>query len=169
MPVVRKAREDEHSRIGTLMVEVYAGLSGFPTPEEQPAYYHLLANVGDLTKKPETEILVAVEGDNILGAVVFFGQMQYYGSGGTATLEKNASGFRLLAVSPSAQGKGVGKALTMECIARARSRGHHCLIIHTTKAMQRAWGIYESLGFKRSPDLDFMQGELAVYGFRFAL
>ncbi len=32
--------------------------------------------------------------------------------------------------------------------------------------MQVAWAIYENLGFKRSEDLDFMQGELLVFGFR---
>jgi len=29
--------------------------------------------------------------------------------------------------------------------------------------------MYENLGFKRSEDLDFMQGELPVFGFRLLL
>jgi sugar lactone lactonase YvrE len=45
--------------------------------------------------------LVAVSSDNkIAGGVVYFSDMQYYGSGGTATKEHNAAGFRLLAVDP---------------------------------------------------------------------
>lgn len=32
-----------------------------------------------------------------------------------------------------------------------------------------AWKMYEKMGFKRSEDLDFMQGELAIYGFRFII
>ena len=75
MPVIRKAKVEEHHRIGALMVKVYSDLAGFPRPEEQPAYYQLLANVGDLTKNAETEILVAVEGDDILGALVYIGNM----------------------------------------------------------------------------------------------
>jgi hypothetical protein len=43
------------------------------------------------------------------------------------------------------------------------------LIIHSTMAMQTAWKMYERLGFKRSEDLDFMQGELPVFGFRLLL
>jgi hypothetical protein len=43
------------------------------------------------------------------------------------------------------------------------------MIIHTTKAMQTAWKMYEDIGFKRSIDLDFMQGELPVFGFRLTL
>jgi len=37
------------------------------------------------------------------------------------------------------------------------------------KSMQIAWNMYESIGFKRSEDLDFMEGELHVYGFRLIL
>jgi hypothetical protein len=36
-------------------------------------------------------------------------------------------------------------------------------------AMQPAWKMYEQIGFKRSEDLDFMQGQLKVFGFRFLL
>lgn len=43
------------------------------------------------------------------------------------------------------------------------------MIIHSTMAMQTAWKMYEKLGFKRSVDLDFMQGDLPVYGFRLVL
>ena len=95
--------------------------------------------------------------------------MQYYGSGGTATQEKEASGFRLLAVDPSARGKGIGKLLTNECIRKANDKKQAQVVIHTTKAMQTAWKMYEYLGFKRSEDLDFMQGELPVFGFRLML
>jgi ribosomal protein S18 acetylase RimI-like enzyme len=80
-----------------------------------------------------------------------------------------ASGFRLLAVSPSARGKGIGKLLTEACISKAITDGNSQLIIHTTMAMQTAWKMYEHRGFKRSEDLDFMQGTLAVYGFRLLL
>lgn len=167
---IRNATPDEFEEIGKLMVAVYSQLAGFPTPDEQPAYYKMLANIGELTKKPETELLAAVSQDgDIAGAVVYFSDMQYYGSGGTATSEKNASGFRLLAVSPAARGKGIGKLLTSECINRATERQHAQVVIHTTKAMQVAWKMYEKFGFKRSTDLDFMQEELPVFGFRLKL
>jgi len=32
--------------------------------------------------------------------------------------------------------------------------------------MRVAWSLYQKLGFERSPDLDFAQEELPVYGFR---
>jgi len=167
---IRNARPPEFEEIGKLMVDVYSQLEGFPKESEQPEYYKLLHNIGEFTNKPETELLVAVSQEQkIVGAVVFFGDMQYYGSGGIATGVKNAAGFRLLAVDPSTRGQGLGKLLTNECIRRARVKKLSQVIIHTTKAMQPAWKMYERIGFKRSEDLDFLQGELPVFGFRLLL
>lgn len=168
--VIRNARAEEFQQLGMLMVRVYAQLEGFPKEHEQPNYYKMLANIGALTNKGETELLVAVSQDNnIAGGVVYFSDMQYYGSGGTATKEQNASGFRLLAVDPLSRGKGIGRLLVNACIKKAMARHHSQVIIHSTEAMRTARRMYESLGFKRSADLDFMQGELPVFGFRLAL
>ncbi|HNP32511.1 MAG TPA: GNAT family N-acetyltransferase [Flavobacterium sp.] len=168
--IIRNAKPSEFKAIGKLMVDAYSQLDGFPKPEEQPAYYKMLLNISDLTKKPATELLVAVDSDeNLLGGVVYFSDMQYYGSGGTATQEKNAAGFRLLAVNPDARGLGIGKLLTEACIQKAKGANLSQMIIHSTKAMQTAWKMYENIGFKRSEDLDFLQGELPVFGFRLLL
>ena len=149
------------------MVSVYSQLEGFPKKSDQPEYYRMLTNIGEQTKKPDAELLVAVSSEGkILGAVVYFGDMSYYGSGGSATGETDASGFRLLAVDPVARGQGIGKLLTLECIAKAKRRDHSQVVIHTTKAMQAAWSLYQKLGFQHSGDLDFLQEGLPVFGFR---
>ncbi len=167
---IHNADTSQYEAIGKMMVLVYSQLDGFPGEKEQPAYYQMLANVGDLTAKPGVELLVAMSDTaELLGAVVYFDDMQYYGSGGTATQERDAAGFRLLAVHPQAQGNGVGKLLTSTCIEKARTRGVGQVIIHTTNAMRTAWTMYTGMGFKRSPDLDFVQGGLQVYGFRLIL
>ena len=168
--IVRNAIPDEFEEIGKLMVQVYSHLEGFPKKSEQPDYYKMLANAGKLSKQPKTELIVAVSSEGrIVGAVVYFSDMQYYGSGGTATKELNASGFRLLAVEPSYGGIGIGKLLTFECIKKARYHNNQKLIIHTTEHMKVAWKMYERLGFKRAEDLDFMQEKLPVFGFRLTL
>jgi ribosomal protein S18 acetylase RimI-like enzyme len=167
---VRELRKEEFETLGQLMVEVYSNLEGFPTPDEQPAYYALLANIGAFSDKKDASVLAAVTPDgDLMGGVVYFGDMAAYGSGGTATAVRNASGIRLLGVDPRFRNQGVGKALTHACIERARARGHAQVILHTTLAMQVAWALYESLGFKRSEDLDFRQGDLPVFGFRLRL
>jgi GNAT superfamily N-acetyltransferase len=167
---VRNAETEEFPEIGKLMVRVYSQLEGFPKASEQPDYYSMLTNIGELTKKPDAELLVAVSSDGkIAGGVVYFGDMQYYGSGCTVTWEQNTSGFRLLAVDPSKRGLGIGKLLTLECIRKAKDNNHLKVVIHTTNAMQTAWKMYTHLGFTRSEDLDFLQGELQVFGFRLTL
>ena len=168
--IVRDATLNEFPEIGKLMVNVYSQLEGFPTKNEQPNYYKMLANIGSLTKNPKTKLLIAISSSGIIsGGVVYFGDMKYYGSGGTATREKNASGFRLLAVDPAARGQGIGKLLTNACIQLAKDEKQNQMIIHSTKAMRIAWKMYEKMGFKRSKDLDFMQEELPVFGFRLLL
>ena len=167
---IRNAHPEEFEQIGALMVAVYSQLEGFPKIPEQPDYYKMLANVGAFTNNPGTALLVAVSSDNkIAGAVVYFNDMKYYGSGGTATREENAAGFRLLAVDPATRGKGIGRLLANECIEKARENKLGQVIIHTTMAMQTAWKMYEQMGFKRSEDLDFSQQGFPVFGFRLLL
>jgi GNAT superfamily N-acetyltransferase len=167
---IRDLRPSEFDAIGELMVEVYSNLEGFPTPQEQPHYYELLANIGRFTEKPNARVLVA-ESDQgaLVGGIVYFGDMAEYGSGGIATSVKGASGIRLLGVSPHHRNTGAGRALANACIRLAREKGHSQVILHTTQAMQTAWRLYEKLGFVRSEDLDFLQQGFSVFGFRLNL
>ncbi len=167
---IRKARREEFKAIGALLVEVYSNLKGFPKLEEQPEYYKMLKNVGALTNNPKVKIFAAVSEQNqIGGAVVYFHDMKDYGSGGTATKEKNACGFRLLGVDASVRGLGLGKKLTEFCVNKGKVDNCETMVIHSTKSMELAWGMYERLGFQRAPDLDFRQGNLSVFGFRLKL
>jgi len=51
------------------MVQVYSQLEGFPNESEQPQYYKMLANIGEFTNKPDTDLLVIVNSDDkIAGA-----------------------------------------------------------------------------------------------------
>ena len=164
---IRDLLEQESVALGRLLVEVYSGLEGFPTPEAQPRYFEMLANIGQFTKKKGARVIVAVTpGNELVGGVVYFGDMAEYGSGGIATTVKNASGIRLLGVSARARGIGAGKALARACVQLAKDKGHSHVVLHTTQPMQVAWSLYEKLGFERSKDLDFVQEGLPVFGFR---
>lgn len=168
--LIRDAREEEFEETGKLLAEVYSGLKGFPQPEDFPEYYDQLYHIGRLTAKPKTSLLIAVNTQGeVAGAVVYFGDMSQYGSKGIATQESNAAGIRFLAVIPKARGTGIGKALTLACIERAKESGLGQVILHTTHTMMTAWQMYEKMGFRRSDDLDFDQGNLKVHGFRLFL
>lgn len=167
---IRDVLPREARSLGRMMVAVYSSLPGFPKPEEQPRYFDMLASIADLAEKPSMRVLVAVTPDECLvGGVVYIDDMADYGSGGTATTIRNASGIRLLAVDPEARGMGVGKRLTRYCIDLARESGNREVILHTTAAMKVAWSMYENMGFRHSEELDFLQEGLQVYGFRLPL
>lgn len=167
---IRDLARDEHEAIGELLIRAYAGLAGFPSPSEQPEYYKTLARIGQFADQPSSRVLVALttEGE-LVGGVVYFSDMAAYGSGGTATAVRDASGIRLLGVDPRFRGLGAGRDLTNACIELARDKNHSQVVLHTTQAMQAAWALYEKLGFERSPDLDFLQQQLPVFGFRLKL
>lgn len=163
-------RATDGERLGRLMVAAYSALDGFPTPDEQPQYYALLADVARFTRVPGATVFTALDDDDaLLGGVVYFADMAHYGASGVAADEHDAAGFRLLAVDPALHGRGVGKRLTQHCIEQARRDGRREVILHTTAAMKPAWAMYERLGFRRSEDLDFLQQGFPVYGFRLAL
>jgi GNAT superfamily N-acetyltransferase len=167
---IRDLKPEEFIALGRLMVEVYSGLEGFPSPAEQPGYYEMLANIGQFAGRKDARVLVAVmpEGE-LVGGVVYFGDMAEYGAGGTAKTVKHASGIRLLGIDPRFRGLGAGRALTEFCIQLACERRHRQVILHTTRAMQSAWAMYERMGFLRSEDLDFSWEGFPVHGFRLRL
>ncbi|MEQ9169156.1 MAG: GNAT family N-acetyltransferase [Fulvivirga sp.] len=165
---IRDAHPSEFEEIGKLVSTVYSQLPDFPKEEALPTYYEQLRNVGQMTTNSAIHLFAAVDDDNtILGVVVYFDDMQFYGSKGVASSVKNAAGFRFLAVDPKARGLGVGKALSMYCIELAKSTGQEKLIIHSTKAMAVAWEMYLKIGFKRADYLDFEGNSINVYGFEY--
>jgi ribosomal protein S18 acetylase RimI-like enzyme len=60
----------------------------------------------------------------------------------------------MLAVDPSFQARGAGRALVETCIDRARANGRAKIILHSTPQMSVAHSLYRRLGFTASPDLD---------------
>jgi len=56
-----------------------------------------------------------------------------------------------LAVSPDAQGEGVGRMLAMESVKEARKMGLKKIFLVSNKKLDRAIRLYESFGFKHMP------------------
>jgi GNAT superfamily N-acetyltransferase len=61
---------------------------------------------------------------------------------------------RMLAVTPGARREGLGRALTLECVRRAREAGCRRLILLTGVSMTAARALYAGLGFRRDPQGD---------------
>jgi ribosomal protein S18 acetylase RimI-like enzyme len=106
----------------------------------------LTRGVGSMSSLADhAELIVAQEGDRIIGAVA------YCSPGSTPRAEFFKPEWpivRMLVVEPSARGKGVGRRLTDECIARARLAGAALISLHTSPAMKVALEMYLKMGFK---------------------
>lgn len=85
------------------------------------------------------------------GTITFYPDGRFYDD---AHVPSGWSCLRTLAVRPSAQGRGAGRALMNECLRRARALGRSRMLLHTHKSMTGAVRLHESLGFERAPELD---------------
>ena len=145
--VIRPVEQREHEALGALTVEAYSGLDRPPSAE----YAAILADVG--SRVAGAEVLVAVDGDEVLGGVTYVSDPA---SPYAEFADPGEACFRMLAVAPWAQGRGVGRALVDVCIERARRDAKRRLSLYTTPSMHGAHRLYERLGFRRVAELDMM-------------
>ena len=117
----------------------------------------------------EAEQLVAEHGGAIVGTVLLYPPRRMRLSE-RESLEMPWPEVRLLAVAPSARGRGVGAALMRECVRRVRLAQGATLSLHTTDLMRTAMRMYERMGFVRAPELDFHPAPgVTVKGYRLDL
>ena len=147
---LRDARTDELDAIGDLMVAAY---TQFSPSLPAHAWREYEDEIRDVRRRlAEATLIVAEDGSRLAGAVTLYPD---------ATKEPHAAwpaswaNFRLLAVDPTARGRGIGRLLTEECIRRARRARRAALGLHTTHLMDVARAMYERMGFVRVPELDF--------------
>ncbi|MGI5523681.1 GNAT family N-acetyltransferase [Micromonospora sp. CA-259024] len=147
--LVRRAEPADFPAVARLTVAAYEAdgqLKG------EHGYGAVLADVS--TRAASGEVLVAVDEvtDAVLGSVTFV-------LPGTPFAELSGPGeaeFRMLAVDPGAQGRGVGAALAGACVARADELGCAAVVICVRAGMaDSAHRLYQRLGFVRSPEKDW--------------
>ena len=56
-----------------------------------------------------------------------------------------------MAVSPTMRGQGIGRTLITHTVAQARALGAKCLFLGSSKKLQNAVHLYESIGFTHVP------------------
>lgn len=107
----------------------------WPTPTRAPDRIALLAAVG--------ELIVATTDVGIAGTVTYVGpnmpKPDWFESAWPVV--------RMLAVHPDYRGLGIGRALTEECVHRARRDGARIIALHTSRLLEVAVTMYERMGF----------------------
>lgn len=140
------ARPDELDRVGSLVVEAFVD-GGFMKADNP-----YVAQMQDApARSREAELVVARSGGLVVGTVTFC-------EPGTEWAEISRPGeseFRMLAVDSSAQGRGVGRALVEHCLRRTGEIGAVATVISTVPTMAVARGMYERMGFVRTPERDW--------------
>ncbi len=149
---LRDARAEDRAAVAAVTLRAYGE---YAETMEPVAWAGLEGAVRAALARDEAGVqrIVAERGGEIVGSVMLYpSQAQAYGDLADAASWPE---LRLLAVAPSARGHGVGKALVMECVRRARESGAVELGLHTSRSMQVALGMYERMGFVRAPAHDF--------------
>ncbi len=145
---IREIRPGEHEALGRVTVDAYLQVPGIAEHDDY------LAELADVAGRAAlVPVLVAVDATDgrVLGGVAYVP-----GPGPLAESEgPDEAGFRMLAVAPEAQGRGVGRALVEACVARARTAGKRRLVLLTLPTMTAAQALYASLGFEREPSIDW--------------
>jgi len=143
---IREIRSEEHDALSVLTVSAYAEAHG----HLDGGYEAELADVAGRAR--DAVVLVAVADGHVLGGTT------YVSDSANRLAEHDdphAATIRMLAVAGDAHRRGVGRALTEACTARAASEGKESIVLHTIDTNHGALAFYESLGFERSPDHDW--------------
>lgn len=139
---IRTIRPNEYEAAGELCVAAYGDLL-----DGTGDYVNVLRDVE--RRAAAADVLVAVERSRLLGTVTFVPDGGPLGE----IARPGETEFRMLAVDPAAQGRGVGTAL-LQWIIDA-SRGREGVVCSSQAAMRAAHRIYERLGFRHAPDRDW--------------
>ena len=106
-----------------------------------PALERSVSRMSELSES--AEIVVAESEGGIVGGVVYVGP----GKPKAAYFDPTWPIIRMLVVDPAARGHGLGRALTEECIRRARRDKAPIIALHTTPIMTVALPMYLRMGF----------------------
>ena len=94
------------------------------------------------------EVIIAELQGTFAGAVAYFGP----NSQKAAFFDQHWPIIRMLVVDPAFRGKGIGRALSEECIAKARRDGSPTIALHTSPIMSVALPMYLKMGFVKAYD-----------------
>jgi GNAT superfamily N-acetyltransferase len=137
---IRPAEPAEFPEVADLCVAAYA-----PFLVGDGHYAAVLRDVA--RRAAEADLLVAVESTDgeVLGTVTFVPDGGALGE----IARPGEAEFRMLAVGPAAQGRGVGTALLRRVLEESRHDGKVGVVCSSLPVMRAAHRIYERVGFER--------------------
>jgi ribosomal protein S18 acetylase RimI-like enzyme len=145
---VRTATPEEFGEIGALTLAAYQESGQLAT---ETGYEPVLLDVA--SRASAGTVLVAVDegsGRPVGAVTLVLAGSRYAELAGPGEAE-----LRMLAVDPSAQGRGVARLLVAQCLRRAADLGCSAVVICYRDFVTAAQRLYTGLGFTRVPELDW--------------
>lgn len=143
---VRRAEPGDVQRVGELTAHAYLADDLLAADDDY------LAELRDAARRvDEATVLVAVEGDDLLGTVT----LAAAGSPYAEVAQPGELELRMLAVDPAARGRGLGETLARKAVDLGLAQGARAVILSTMPAMRTAQRMYERMGLRRAPHRDW--------------
>ncbi|MBE9139190.1 GNAT family N-acetyltransferase [Nodosilinea sp. LEGE 07088] len=158
--MIETATSEDFEAIADLNIVAYVEFASYLPPE---SWENMQKNLRNIKARAEVaEFMICHSGNDIIGSVAYCPA----GKGDPEIFKPDTASILLLAVHPQHRGKGIAKALTMECIAKARNDKARLIGLFTSELMQSAQHLYRSLGFQQESELPKRYG---IRYFRFIL
>ena len=155
--IIEQASSHDFGAIAALNVAAFGEFA----PRLPPGSWEAMqANLRNISERSPAQFMVCRESGHIVGSVAYCP----VGKADPSIFPPNMAAVLLLAVHPQHRGKGMGKALTSECISRARKDGAVSIGLFTSELMIAAQHIYRGLGFRFEAELPMRFG-LRYYRF----
>jgi ribosomal protein S18 acetylase RimI-like enzyme len=145
--VIESALPGDFAAIAALNTAAY---EEFSSSLATGAWEVMKKNLRNIAGRAErAEFLIVRDGGDIVGSVAYGPP----GKGDPEIFAPNMAAILLLSVHPAHRGKGIARALTEACIARARRDKAVSVGLFTSELMQAAQHVYQSLGFVMESEL----------------
>lgn len=144
MVTIRPATPHDFAAVRELTTAAYV-TAGHIDPES--SYAQILV---DMVVRQDGLYVAEVDG-HVAGAV----NIVPPGSQKSQVAYDNEGEFRMLAVAPYYQGRGIGRALVQFALDLAQTQGLDQVAITTMASMTSAQAMYEAMGFHRAPERDW--------------
>ena len=142
---IREANEADAARAAELWTEAYT----LQNPEEGRTEPY---SEGELASAAAAATVLVAESDQ--GEVIGIVALVPASSSRGAVARLGEAELSRLAIARAARGGGLGRALAVRCLELAREQGAEEAVLWSRPYQLEAHSLYESLGFRRTPERD---------------
>lgn len=154
---IRPGLEDDAAAVAALWTEAFAGPSGLRAEPYTKSEYHSFVEDG--------RVLVAERDGALTGVVVVLSPHSHH----ARVADDDEVEIARLATLKAVHRSGVARSLMSQAEKEARADGRTALVLWSRPGQRPGQMLYQSLGFERIPDRDFVDRDEPCRAYRLAL